>query len=162
MKKVISRVVFCIAVMLLGCMPVCASELESVQKNMVLETMKETALQEEPKTNTKTVVTLSAGTPVLVVEDESNGWCKVSSQEQAGYVMISELKTIGNPEELNTEFDMISNTVQLVFDEIITRENETKQARIWGSIIVVLIVAIFGVGIVSALKKNKQESEEGK
>ena len=29
---------------------------------------------------------------------------------------------------------------------------------IWGSIIVVLVIAIFGVGIVSAVKKNREEN----
>lgn len=148
-----------ITVMLLGCITICAAEVETVQKNMVLETVKETQLLEAPNTTAKPVVTLQAGTPVFILEDESDGWCKVSSQEQEGYMKASELKRLGNQEELNAEFDKIGNTVQLVFDEIVTRENEEKQARIWGTIMVVLIAAIFGVGMVSALKKNKLEKE---
>lgn len=162
MKKRIRKMLFCIAVMLLGCTTVYAEELESIEKNMVLETAKEVELLEKPETAAKAVVTLQAGTPVMVVEEENNGWCKVANQGQEGYVQISALKTIGNQEELNAEFEKISNTIQLAFDEIMTQENATKQARIWGTIIVVLIVAIFGVGIVSAIKKNKLEREEGK
>ena len=149
-----------VALMLLGCMRVSATELEVVQKGMVFETVKDTKLLEIPETSAETVIVLKAGTPVLVEEEGQNGWCKVSSQEQMGYIMISELKTIGNQEELDAEFAKISDTVQLAFDEIVTREQEELQARIWGTIIVVLIIAIFGVSIVSGLRKNKLENEK--
>lgn len=159
MKKLVKRTIFCIVVMLLGCTSVYAAELEQVQKNMVLEIAEETELLDTPEASATVVCTLQTGTTVTVAEDENNGWCKVSSQEKSGYVQVSKLKTLGNQSELDSEFEEISNSIQLMFDEIMLRENEEKQARIWGTIIVVLIVAIFGVGIVSAVKKNKEEKE---
>ena len=141
MKKVIGKVLIGIAVMMLGCITVCGAELESVQKNMVLETVEEVELREEPSSTGAVITSLQAGTVVVVSEDASRDWCKVSYREQEGYVKISQ-------------------TIQLAFEEIMAREHEEMQARIWGSIIVVLIVAIFGVGIVSAVKKNKEESKE--
>ena len=160
MKKVIGKVLIGIAVMMLGCITVCGAELESVQKNMVLETVEEVELREEPSSTGVVITSLQAGTVVVVSEDASRDWCKVSYREQEGYVSIAKLKGLGNMEELNSEFDKISQTIQLAFEEIMAREHEEMQARIWGSIIVVLIVAIFGVGIVSAVKKNKEESKE--
>lgn len=156
MKKMISKVVMVIAIMMLGCMTVCGAELESVQRNMVLETVEEIELRIEPETTAKVIATLQAGTVVVVAEDVNGDWCKVTCQEQEGYLPVAKLKTLGNTEELNSEFDKISQTVQLAFEEIMTREHEEMQARIWGSIIVVLIIAIFGVGIASAVKKNKE------
>lgn len=161
MKKVISKVMLGIVIMMLGCITVYAAELESIQKNMVLEMVETVELREEPAVTAKTITTLQAGTTVVVVEDANGDWCKVSYQEQEGYVPVAKLKTLGNKEELNSEFGKISQTVQLAFEEIMVREHEEMQARIWGSIIVVLIVAIFGVGIASAVKKNKEESKEG-
>ncbi len=161
MKKVISKVMLGIVIMMLGCITVYAAELESIQKNMVLEMVETVELREEPAVTAKTITTLRAGTTVVVVEDANGDWCKVSYQEQEGYVPVAKLKTLGNKEELNSEFGKISQTVQLAFEEIMVREHEEMQARIWGSIIVVLIVAIFGVGIASAVKKNKEESKEG-
>ena len=157
MKKWIREMVVIAVVVLLGSMPVSAAELEQVQKSMVLETVGEVELLDKPVATAQVVCTLSAGTAVVVLEDEDNDWCKVTYQEQEGYLEVSMLKTLGNQKELNAEFDKISNTIQLFFEEIITRENQQKQARIWGTIIVVLIVAIFGVGIASAVKKNKLE-----
>lgn len=161
MKKVISKVMLGIVIMMLGCITGYAAELESIQKNMVLEMVETVELREEPAVTAKTITTLQAGTTVVVVEDANGDWCKVSYQEQEGYVPVAKLKTLGNKEELNSEFGKISQTVQLAFEEIMVREHEEMQARIWGSIIVVLIVAIFGVGIASAVKKNKEESKEG-
>lgn len=161
MKKVISKVMLGIVIMMLGCITVYAAELESIQKNMVLEMVETVELREEPAVTAKTITTLQAGTTVVVVEDANGDWCKVSYQEQEGYVPVAKLKTLGNKEELNSEFGKISQTVQLAFEEIMVREHEEMRARIWGSIIVVLIVAIFGVGIASAVKKNKEESKEG-
>lgn len=161
MKKWLSKIVIGIAIMMLGCITVCAAELENVQKNMVLETVEEVELREEPSSTGTVIAMLQAGIAVVVVEDASGDWCKVSYQEVEGYVSTAKLKTLGNQDDLNAEFEKISETVQLAFEEIMAREHEEMQARIWGSIIVVLIVAIFGVGIVSAVKKNKEESEEG-
>lgn len=160
MKKLISKLFLGIAVLLLGCITVCGAELENVQKNMVLETIEEAELRAEPSESTEVISSLQGGTAVVVVEDASGDWCKVSYQEQVGYISMAKLKTLGDTEELNSEFEKISETVQLAFEEIVTREHEEMQARIWGSIIVVLIVAIFGVGIVSAVKKNKEEGKE--
>lgn len=157
MKKVIGKVLIGIAAVMLGCITVCGAELESVQKNMVLETIEEVELREEPASTGAVVASLQAGIAVVVSEDANGDWCKVSYQEQEGYVPVTMLKALGNVEELNSEFDKISQTIQLAFEEIMTREHEELQARIWGSIIVVLIVAIFGVGIASAVKKNKEE-----
>lgn len=160
MKKIINKVILAITVMILGCITVCGAELESVQKNMVLETTEEVELRVEPSATAKTIATLQVGTAVVVAEDANGDWCKVAYKEQEGYVSVTKLKALGNTEELNSEFDKISQTVQLAFEEIMTREHEEMQARIWGSIIVVLIVAIFGVGIASAVKKNKEEAKK--
>lgn len=160
MRKTWKRLLFGIAVMILSGITVYASDLDHVQKDMVLETIEEVSLHEAARENAKIVATIPAQTSVLVVEEAENGWCKVTSQEQTGFAKISELKTLGNKDELDAEFDKVNETVLLAFDEIMTREKEARQARIWGSIIVVLIVAIFSVGIVSAIRKNKLENEE--
>lgn len=158
MRKWIGRILLAMAVLMLGCMPVCATE--EIKKDMVMETIEEVKLLEKAEGNATVVATLPAGTTVLITEDSSNGWCRVSVNEQSGYLQTTQLKTIGNKDELDAEFEKISNTVQLIFEEIVTMEKETKQARIWGTVIVVLIIAIFGVGIISAIKKNKEEYEK--
>lgn len=155
MRKWIGRILLAMAVLMLGCMPVCAAE--EIKKDMVMETIEEVKLLEKAEDNASVVATLPAGITVLITEDSSNGWCRVSVKEQSGYLRTTQLKPIGNKDELDAEFEKISNTVQLIFEEIVTMEKEAKQARIWGTVIVVLIIAIFGVGIVSALKKNKEE-----
>lgn len=162
MRKIWKSLLFSIAVMIVSGITVYASDLEYVGKDMVLETIEETLLYETPKEDTKETAVIPAQTPVLVIEAAENGWCKVTSQEQTGYVRISELKTLGNKDELDAEFDKVNQTVLLTFDEIITREKEARQARVWGTIIVVLVVAIFGVGILSAIRKNKLENERGR
>lgn len=147
------------AMTLLLSMTVCAADLEQVEENMVLETIEETALLEKAESTAAEVYRVAGGTTVIVLEAEKDGWCKVSGQGQEGYVKVSALKTVGDKEALDKEFDEVKDTVCLIFDEVIARESEMKQARIWGTIIVVLVVAIFGVGIASALKKNKLENE---
>lgn len=158
MKKRIGRVLLVMAVVLLSCMPVYAAE--ELKKNMVMETTEEVKLLEQADEEAKEIATLPAGVVVLLVEDSQNGWCKVSAQEKTGYLQTSQLKTLGNADDLNAEFDKIGDTVRLIFDEIVVRENEQRQAKIWGIVIVVLIAAIFGVGIISAVKKNKDEEQK--
>ena len=113
MRRWIGRILLTMAVFILGCIPVCAAE--EIKKDMVMETIEEVKLLEKAEGNATVVATLPAGTTVLITEDSSNRWCRVSVKEQSGYLRTTQLKTIGNKDELDTEFEKISNSMQLIF-----------------------------------------------
>ena len=52
----------------------------------------------------------------------------------------------------------IGNDYESIYEEMLELQRQKRNRMIWGSIIVVLVIAIFGVGIVSAVKKNREEN----
>ncbi len=59
---------------------------------------------------------------------------------------------------MNAEFNSIGNDYESIYEEMLELQRQKRNRMIWGSIIVVLVIAIFGVGIVSAVKKNREEN----
>lgn len=63
-------------------------------------------------------------------------------------------------EELDQEFEEVQEEMLRVIDEHELEQKSKQTSRIWGIIIGALVIAIFAVGVVSALKKDKEEETE--
>ena len=134
-----------------------AAEELQVTKEGVYEVSEETPLKEDSKETAKTISTLEAGT-VVVVNDYGEGeWCQVSIGELTGYVKISDLQITGDVEALNEEFKGIKQDYENLYEEIMEMQRQQRISKIWGTVIVLLVVIIFAVGILSGIKKNKEE-----
>lgn len=145
-------------ILLLSGLPVKAAENSIAMK--VMQTSEKVTLYENADETSAVVDTFDKGTPVIIQEEEQDGWCRVSYKEIEGYLKASQLEMIGDIEALAEEFEDMDQSVQLIFESIVLREQETRQKRIWGTVIVVLVVAIFGVGIVSSIKNGKNNNEK--
>lgn len=165
MKKKLSKLsLLLIAVLLLGMISY-ASEDTQITANTAMKVSTDATLYESASDSSNAVTTLASGTPVIVREDAKDGWCKVSYKDTYGYVKTESLAALVSADEISPEFADMQKQVQLLFDSIIVREQEEKRSRIWGAIIVVLVVVIFGVGIISSIKgKDKKDGKtaEGK
>lgn len=165
MKKKLAKLsLFLIAILLFG-MIAYASEDAQITANTALKVSVDATLYESASDSAKAITTLAAGTPIIVREDAKDGWCKVSYKDTYGYVKTENLDVLVSADEISPEFDEMQEHVQLLFDSIVVREQEKKRSRIWGVIIVVLVVVIFGVGIISTIKgkdKTDNKTAEGK
>lgn len=134
-----------------------ATEQLQVTREGVYEIAEETPLKEEGKETAKTISTLKAGT-VVVVNDYAEGeWCQVSTGELTGYVKISTLQITGDVDALNEEFKSMKQDYENFYEEIMEMQRQQRVSQIWGTVIVLLVVTIFAVGILSGIKKNKEE-----
>ncbi len=131
-------------------------------KDTVWEAVDEVKVREEPDSKSKTIGELEAGTPVVVSEDEKDGWCKVRNQAVEGYVQTSDLQIVNaaNAEALNQEFGVNEEFDSMVLEEYDYQQRQRRTSIIWGVVIGVLVIAIFAVGIVSAIHSNKAEQSE--
>ena len=155
MKKGFSRILCVLAMLCVMGMTVCAVDAGSIEMNMVLQTNSDVELHENPDASSAVTATLTSGTPVVISEDEKDGWCQVKFRENTGYVQITFLDTIVDQNALDSEFQDVKEAGILSFQEAEMAKKHMQSTRIWGAVIIVLVIAIFGVGIVSALKKNK-------
>lgn len=139
-----------------------AAEQARFVKDTVWEAADDVTVREEPDSKSKSIGKLEAGTPVVVSEDEQNGWCKVRNQTVEGYIETSSLQMVNaaNAEALKQEFGVNEEFDSMVLEEYDYQKKQKRTTLIWGVVIGVLVAAIFAVGIVSAINGNKAEQGE--
>ena len=161
MKKMGRSVCLAAAVMLffLGMyMPVQATETESMIT--LQQTVKDAQIKESPEDNAKTLREIEEGTGVIVYGEPQDSWSQVEYDGAKGYMESSALEaymTDDDVEELEEEFDDVQEETVRTVEETELIQKSKRTSMIWGIVIAVLVAAIFVVGIVSAIKKDKGE-----
>jgi hypothetical protein len=136
-----------------------ASAADDIAANMLIYIGTDTKVYESPDESASIVGELGEGTGVIAKEDPDNGWVKVKYQDIVGYVKIG---TIAGQDtaDLNQEFEEISNDNRLIFEIMEYTKSQKLQNIIWGVIIGGLVVALFAVGIITGLNRNKRNGNK--
>lgn len=120
-------------------------------------TTEKVEVHEKKSDSSKVLITIEEGIPTMILE-KGDDWCQVQYKDAVGYVKTSLLQR--ENEELAAELDAQQEYNNTFINEIFRLEAEKAKSRIWGAVIVLLIVAIFGVGIFNTIKMNKKEEEK--
>ena len=125
------------------------------------QTIKAAEIKEEPDVDSDTLTRLKKGTAVIVYGEPQDSWSKVEYQGTPGYMESSRLEmySVEATEEQGQEFQIVEEEMIRTVDEYELIQKEKRNSRIWGTVIVILVMAIFVVGIVSALRQY-QEGEK--
>lgn len=161
MKKVLimAAAVLTLLTALLVPVPVNAAEADTAVTGTVLKTDTDVEVHQSASGTSEVITVLDAGTAVLVMEDDGEGWCRISAREITGYVESGYLVQLYSSDEMSQEFEQIGNNYQMVFNEVQQLNRQQSQARIWGTVIVVLTVGIFAAGIIPVIRKNKEDEK---
>ncbi len=134
-----------------------ASEASKIAVNTVHQLAEDTQLRTNPDAEATKVCEVKAGAVVIVTAYDGGEWCEVSCKGNQGYVPITMLTPVGDSKALAQEFENLANDYENTYEEMLEIRRQERNSRIWGCVIIALVVAIFAVGIVSAIKKNKLE-----
>lgn len=118
----------------------------------------DTCMYTEANENSEAVRDLTVGNVAVVIE-ESGSWTRVRVGEQEGYVKTVCLQMEHPDTAVWEEMDDLEEYNTAFINEIGRLAAEKRRSRIFGAIIIVLIVAIFGVGIFSTLRKHRREED---
>lgn len=127
-----------------------AEDAGDIKAGMVLQINDDATLYEEPDKPAAVAAALEKGTPVIITQDAKDGWCMVSYQGQSGYVQTSHLGIVGDGDELADEFKAVSEEGIASYQEADMQQGKFVSERMWGIAIAVLVIAIFGAGMLSA------------
>lgn len=82
-------------------------------------------------------------------------------QEFDGLDKTNEVELTGEMKEnIDKEFKALEDESIVYVAELERLRAEAKRSKIWGGVIIALIAAIFGVGIVSVVRENKQDKQK--
>lgn len=82
-------------------------------------------------------------------------------QDTVGRALLADqLQQIEDSTELDAEFSSLEEESVMIVEEVERQRKEALRSKIWGAIIIVLVIGIFGMGILSAIKDKKAENME--
>lgn len=146
--------------LLAGCVraiPVHAQEdLQVPQASQIMTAKQALDMKADPDESSETIHSYAEGEN-LFVTGEMDGWYQVRYQDLTGYVAkegVTEMNV--NVAALDEEFAVEEEEGRILVEEVERQRDEAKRTKIWGAVIVVLVIAIFATGIVSTMKASKK------
>lgn len=138
-----------------------AAEAVSYGSGTIMKTEKKTAMKAEPEKTAETLMTFEKGSLVFVIEETADGWCRVRYQDVEGYVEKEGLSVQEiDIEGLDAEMAANEAETKFVIEVVEKYRADARRSKIWGTIIILLVAGIFGIGIVSAVRSNKSGDNE--
>lgn len=101
----------------------------------------------------------AAGTQTVGVESLIGVMAAVQNTDDVE-VLENQIQQIENSTELDAEFSALEEESVMIVEEVERQRMEARRSKIWGAVIIVLVVGIFSMGIVSAVKDKKMENME--
>lgn len=145
-------------------MPVYAADMEFVECSKLMQATVRVNAMEKPDENSSVVVTFEQGSPMLVTGESKEGWYRITFQGKDGYVRSDSVETAlqvegESLENLDRELNEMEQTNKIIVEEVERMRAEKQRSRIWTVVIMILVAGIFGVGIYSTIKANREEKD---
>lgn len=139
-----------------------AAKTEKFVEGTLQQTVKAAEIKEKPEEGSDTLASLEKGTAVVVYGEPEDSFCRVEYRGIEGYIESGALEQYQADiaENLEQEFQSVEEDTLRTIDEYELLQKEKKTSRIWGAVIAVMVIAIFVVGIISALKQNREKEED--
>jgi len=134
---------------------------EALEQGAVMEAEKRTEMKAAPEDTAETLMVFQAGDLIFAVGEPEDGWYRVIYQGNEGYVKEKGLDALEiDIEGLNAEMAANEAETEFVVEAVEKYRADARRSKIWGTVIIVLVASIFGVGIFSAVKGNKNGDAE--
>lgn len=131
------------------------------EDGQLMTAQQEVEMKAEASESAETLHTYGAGESVFVIDEPVDGWYQVRYQSQTGYVPTTNLVVAEmDMAALDAEFAAREQEGQVMVEEVERYRDEAKRSKIWGTVIVVLVIAIFATGIISTMKIGKRVEEK--
>ena len=164
----------------LGMAPAVMAQARSLEILEMKQTEKRIESKVEPSDSAAVGHVYEAGDYLLIVEGGNAAWHAVAYQGEVYYVKKSNAVEVKAPvteveveeegktvtkevvmdekfqEDLKEEMEIEEHESKVFVEEYERYKEESKQKKIWGAIIVVLVAAVFGVSIYSRISGNKE------
>lgn len=67
-------------------------------------------------------------------------------------LLAKQIQQLENSAELDVEFSNLEEESVMIVEEVERQREEARRSKIWGAVIILLVMGIFGMGVVSAIK----------
>lgn len=128
--------------------------------SLIVAAVGETDAREMPDESAPVVISYRDTDSIYVTGETADGWYRVRYQDLTGYVRADQTTEIElDVEALNSEFAIEEEEGKLVVEEVERQRTEIRRSKIWGAVIILLVLGVFATGIVSAMKGGEKGDE---
>lgn len=143
------------------------------QITLFMKALKQIDAKTLPNDDAETIFTYDEGDHIYVTGETRNGWYIVYRQGQTGYIKKNIVQGVGalqdgqalleevDIEALDDELAALEVENKLIVEGVERYLTEARRSRVWGIVIVLLVIGIFAVGIVSTVRAEKKDKEHG-
>lgn len=138
--------------------------LEASQFSQLMTATEKIEAKEKPEQGAETLLSFEAGAVIYVTGETENGWYQISYQGQTAYVEKKVLQEQEmDTEAMDAELKAQEDESRMIVEEVERYRAEAKRSKIWGTVIVLLVIGIFAAGIISTMQgeKEKKSGETG-
>lgn len=99
-------------------------------------------------------VSLPVHAEELHTVDVNNSTEAISSAQATddAELLAKQIQQLENSAELDAEFSNLKEESVMIVEEVERQHEEARRSKIWGAVIILLVMGIFGMGVVSAIK----------
>ncbi len=138
------------------------SEVKESESGQLMVADEDVDMKTEPSDSAETIVSHRKGDFVFVTGEAADGWYHAIYQGKEGYVpqdslSVSEIDVAG----LDEEMARTQQEAKLVVETVEHYRAQARRSKIWGSVIVVLVLGIFATGIISSRKGVEGKEKQG-
>ena len=131
------------------------------ESGLILEAGRKVDMKAEPAKTAETLMTFKKGSLLFATGEAADGWYHVIYQGMEGYVEVQGLSALElDIEGLDAEMAANEAETKFVVEVVEKYRADARRSKIWGTVIIVLVVGIFAVGIFSAVRSNKMDNGE--
>lgn len=169
MRKKMIRTILVLMTMILVVLghPVNARAQEALavtQFSQFMTALQQIDAKEEPDANAGTAFTYEPGATIFVTGETGNGWYVVSYQGKTGYINKNSSQELLEAVEfdiegLDAEMAAMEEESRLIIEVTERYRAEARRSKIWGAVIVLLVIGIFATGIISTAQAEKKKNE---
>lgn len=145
--------------MLQGGIPsVLAAQNTGIEQGKLMTAVRRVEVRETPDDGAAVIMTYEEGSAVFAIGESVDGWYRVIYQGQEGYVPENALHAQEiDVEGLDAEMAQEAEEARFMIETIERYQSEARRSKIWGGVIVALIVGVFAMGIISEIRGKKED-----
>ncbi len=133
------------------------------EMSQLMTAQEDVDMKTAPEDGAEVIRSYQKGDSVFVTGKTPDGWYRVVYQDKEGYVP----QTVLSAQEidvtaLDEEMARTEQEAKLVVETVDRYRTEARRSKIWGSVIIVLVLGIFATGIISGIKSSKGKEEQQK
>ncbi len=94
------------------------------------------------------------------IDTEDSTEVVADMQDSDAVLLAKQIEQLPDSSQLDAEFSALEEESVMIVEEVERQRAEARRSKIWGAVIIVLVIGIFSMGVVSTRESKKAEDAD--